>query len=252
MEYSINQLAKIASVSTRTLRYYDEINLLKPLRLNSSKYRIYGEDEVNRLQQILFYRELGFNLDRIKDILNNPNFDLEKALNNHLEALILKSQQINLLINNVEKTIKNVKGEIKMSNKEKFEGFKKNLINNNEKKYGKEIREKYGDDTVDKSNNKILNMTEEEYTNVEELSKKVNEAIKEAYNNGDPTGELAMNACELHKKWLSCYWDKYSKEAHIGLAQMYIADERFTEYYDNIGGEGCTQFLCEAIINYCK
>lgn len=125
MEYSINELSKIAKISTRTLRYYHEVDLLKPKRINSSGYRIYGENEVDKLQQILFYKEMGFKLDDIKNIINSPSFDIMLALDSHKKELLKKRNEINLLIENVEKTISYKKGEIKMSDKEKFEGFKK-------------------------------------------------------------------------------------------------------------------------------
>ncbi|HBH0785723.1 MAG: MerR family transcriptional regulator, partial [Clostridioides difficile] len=83
MEYTVQKLSKLAGISTRTLRYYDEIGLLKPLKINSSGYRIYGQNEVNKLQQILFYRELGINLENIKNIINSPNFDSLSALKEH-------------------------------------------------------------------------------------------------------------------------------------------------------------------------
>ena len=95
MEYSIKKLSQIAGVSTRTLRYYDEINLLKPARINSSGYRIYGAKEVDRLQQILFYKELGLNLDHIKEIINNPKFDKISALKEHkLKLLEMKKSMV--------------------------------------------------------------------------------------------------------------------------------------------------------------
>ena len=75
MEYTVQKLGLIAGISTRTLRYYDEIGILKPARINSSGYRIYGQDEVDKLQQILFYRELGVSLESIKDIVTAPSFD---------------------------------------------------------------------------------------------------------------------------------------------------------------------------------
>ena len=117
MEYSIHELSKIAKVSTRTLRYYHEINLLYPKRTNSSGYRIYGEKEVDKLQQILFYKSLGFKLEDIKNIINSPSFDIMTALNNHKKELIKRRKEIDLLIENVEKTISYKKGKINMSDK---------------------------------------------------------------------------------------------------------------------------------------
>ena len=156
MEYTVQKLGKMAGISTRTLRYYDEIGILKPARINSSGYRIYGNPEVNRLQQILFYRELGVSLESIKDIVTAPSFDGTNALREHREKLLAKREQLELLIANVDKTIALSEGRITMTDKEKFEGFKEKRIDDNEKKYGKEIREKYGNEQVDKSNNKFL------------------------------------------------------------------------------------------------
>ncbi len=80
MEYTVQKLGHLAGVSTRTLRYYDEIGILKPARINSSGYRIYGQAEVNRLQQILFYRELGMGLENIKKLVTSPSFDNKNIL----------------------------------------------------------------------------------------------------------------------------------------------------------------------------
>jgi len=249
VEYTVQKLAKLAGVSPRTLRYYDEIGILKPARINSSGYRIYGQSEVDKLQQILFYRELGVALDKIKEILNSPSFDSIKALREHREKLLKKREQIDLLIANVEKTIALREGRIEMSDKEKFEGFKQRMIDENEKKYGKEIREKYGDDTVDKSNAKFLNMTEEQYEEFKKLEVLLNETLKEAFETGDPAGELAQKAAHLHKQWLSYTWPSYSKEAHAGVAQMYVDDERFKAYYDK-EQPGMAEFLRDAIFIY--
>lgn len=249
MEYTVQKLGQLAGVSTRTLRYYDEIGILKPARMNSSGYRIYGQDEVNLLQQIMFYRELGVSLDRIKEIVTDPTFNSALALKEHREQLLDKRKQLDLLISNVEKTIAATEGRMNMSNKEKFEGFKQKLVDDNEKKYGKEIREKYGDDKVNKSNQKLLNMTEEQHEEVTRLANEVISTLVEAYKTGNPAGELAQKAADLHKQWLTFYWNEYSKEAHAGLAQMYVDDERFTQYYDQ-HQPGAAEFLRDAIHIY--
>lgn len=249
MEYTVQKLGKLAGVSTRTLRYYDEIGLLKPARINSSGYRIYGAKEVDRLQQILFFRELGVGLESIRNIVTAPSFDGRMALKEHHEKLLEKREQLNQLIANVEKTLAVTEGRTTMSDKEKFEGFKQTMIEENEKKYGKEIREKYGSDVVDKSNRKLQNMTKEQYDEVTKLSEEITNKLKEAFKTGDPAGELAQEAAGLHRKWLCFYWDSYSKEAHAGLAQMYVDDERFTAYYDK-DQPGTAKFLRDAIFIY--
>lgn len=249
MEYTVKHLGRLAGVSTRTLRYYDEIDILKPARINSSGYRIYGQTEVDRLQQILFYRELGVSLDRIKQLVTAPAFHGADALKEHREQLLDKREQLDLLIANVEKTIALHEGRITMTDKEKFEGFKQKLIDENENTYGKEIREKYGNDTVNGSNQKVKNMTQEEHDEVTRLTNEVTATLAAAYKTGDPAGELAQAAADLHKRWLTYYWSEYSKEAHAGVAQMYVDDERFRTYYDE-KQPGTAEFLRDAVLIY--
>ena len=137
-----------------------------------------------------------------------------------------------------------------LNRKDKFKDFKQSLIDENEKNYGSEIREKYGNQTVDRSNAKIKGMTQERYNEVKRLSQEVNNTLKTAFEQGDPHSELAQQACELHKKWLCCFWDNYCKKAHISVTQMYVDDPRFTEYYDKIA-PGCAIFLRDAVQIYC-
>lgn len=249
MEYTVQHLGKLAGISTRTLRYYDEIALLMPARINSSGYRIYGQTEVDRLQQILFFRELGFPLEQIKEIMMSPSFDGTRALMDHREQLLDKRRQLDALIANVERTIASKEGRITMTDEQKFEGFKQKLIDDNEAKYGREIREKYGDDQVNKSNQKVKNMTRDQHDEVTRLANEVTDTLAEAFKLGDPASELAQKAADLHKQWLCFYWTEYSKEAHAGLADMYVADDRFKAYYDE-KQPGTAEFLRNAIHIY--
>ena len=250
MEYTINKLAKLAGVSTRTLRWYDTCGLLKPCRISTNGYRIYGQAQVDRLQQILFYRELGVALSQIGEILSAEDFDGLAALQGHYAELCDRRGRLESLIQNVEKSIRAIKGEIEMKDNEKFEGFKQRLIDENERLYGDEIREKYSEEAVNRSNAKVKGMTQAQYAEVERLSQALNETLKEAFAQGDPAGALAQKACALHKKWLSFYWEDYSKQAHMGLAQMYVDDPRFTAYYDQIA-PGCAVFLRDAVGIFC-
>lgn len=249
MEYSIQKLSQMAGVSSRTLRYYDEIGILKPARINSSGYRVYGKLELDRLQQILFYRELGLSLADIRGIVSAPGFDADKALKEHHARLLVQRQRLDLLIANVEKTIAANEGRIVMQDSEKFEGFKQKMIDDNENKYGKEARAKYGDEKMDLANQKIKDMSRKQYAELESLSSSLNDTLKAAMAEGDPGGELAQKAAELHRRWLGFFWDSYSPEAHAGLARMYVEDERFCEYYDKIQA-GAAEFLRDAILIY--
>lgn len=249
MEYTVQKLAQLAGISTRTLRYYDEIGILKPARINSSGYRIYGGKEVDLLQQIMFYREMGVGLDTIKAIMIQASFDEMKALQEHLINLLDQKQQLELLITNVKNTIEAKKGIINMKDKEKFSGFKQKLVEDNEKKYGIEIREKYGEEQVKQSNQKLLNMTKEEYDRFEKLGQEILDTLEEAFKTGEPAGELGQRTADLHRQWLSFTWNSYSKEAHAGIARMYVEDERFTAYYDK-KQPGLAKFLRDAILIY--
>jgi len=253
VEYTVQELAQLAGVTSRTIRYYDEIEILKPARINSSGYRIYGQNEVDRLQQILFYREFDINLEEIKNIIDTPTFDELKALKEHREKLLEKREQIELLITNIDKAIVSKERGVIMSDKEKFEGFKKKIVEDNEKRYGTEIREKYGDETVDRSNKKLKNMTQEEYDEITKLEKNLMDTLQAAFQTEDPACELAQKAADLHRQWLSFYWDSYCKEAHAGVAQMYVDDERFKSHYDSYYDEeqpGTAEFLRDAVFVY--
>ena len=252
MEYTVNALSRIAGVSKRTLRYYDEIKLLAPKRKNSNGYRIYGEQEVEKLQQILFYRNLDMPLEEIKQILNDVYFDSETALIDHRQRLLAQKVQLDQLLTTIDKTLASKRGEFNMSDKEKFEGFKKEIIEKNEAQYGEEIREKYSTETVENSNQKFAGLSQEEYDHMQQLSTQILEDLKAAMQTKNPESEEALQVAELHKEWLAFTWPSYSKEAHRGLAQMYVDDPRFTKYYDEPAGKGAAEFLRDAVFSYTK
>ncbi|MDY4253972.1 MULTISPECIES: MerR family transcriptional regulator [unclassified Clostridium] len=252
MEYTIKKLAEMAGISTRTLRYYDEIGLLKPCRVNSSGYRIYGEKEVDELQQILLYRSMDIKLEEIQNIISNPSFDSCQSLIEHRKNLISKRNQLDQLILTVEKTIEYKKGEIVMSNKEKFEGLKKAGLEENERKYGKEIRDKYGNETVEASNKKFMNMSEEDFNKMNKIEEELFKGLLEVVRTSDLESNEAKEVYENHKKWLSFTWPSYSKEAHIGLAEMYVSDERFAKYYNDKAGKEVVNTLRDIIVRYAK
>lgn len=128
-----------------------------------------------------------------------------------------------------------------MQDKEKFEGLKVQAIQENEREYGTEIRVKYGDKSVDESNAKFKDMTEAEYNEWRKLENEIIELLPKAYQTDDPSSEVAQMLAAKHKAWLMYTWSDYTKEAHAGLAEMYVADERFSRYYDKYV-EGGAQF----------
>ena len=251
MEYGIKELASLTGLTTRTLRYYDEIDLLKPSRIGDNGYRFYNSKELEKLQQIMFYRKRGFELKEIKDILDNPDYDVVKALKEHLSALQKQKNNIDSLIENVKMTLLALEGEYEMADKERFEAFKEELIKANERKYGAEAREKYGDDAVDASNAKLMGMSKEKYEIFKVLEEEIKVKLEMAVKGEmDPTSEIGREITALHKDWLLMTWKTYSSEAHKGLSKMYVCDERFTKNIDKYG-DGLAQFMSDAMNIYC-
>jgi hypothetical protein len=140
-------------------------------------------------------------------------------------------------------------GRIVMTDREKFEGFKQRLVEDNDKKYGKEARKMYGDEAVERSNLAFKNMTKEQYDRMIGFDKQVKETLSKAFRSGDPAGDLAQKAAKLHSEWLTMCWGHYDSDAHAGLAQMYVDDERFKSYYEQ-GQPGMVEFLRDAIHIY--
>lgn len=250
MEYTVKALAKLAGVTPRALRWYDQKGLLKPRRAAESGYRLYGPEEVDRLQAILFYKELGLELEAVREILDAPDFDRTAALQSHLAELEARRQRLDALILTVEKTIDEAKGGTPMSDKEKFEAFKRRAVEANEERYGKEVREKYGEEAAEGSNAKYLSMTEEEHGEWKALETEILSALAAAVRTGeDPAGAEGRRIAELHRRWLSYTWTDYTPQAHRGLAELYTADARFTAYYDQ-EVPGCAAFLRRAVRAY--
>ena len=247
MEYTIQKLAQIAGISPRTLRFYDEKGLLKPHRINSSGYRIYSSEQVNMLHHIMLYRDMGFPLEEIKEIIYSENFDPLIALENHLKRLHKRRDDIDWLIENVELSIAYQKGEHKMSDSEKFKALKKKILDENERKYGDEVRERYSVKLAREANKKFANISEMDFKEMEAQNERIIELLKDILA-GNPKKEKELAA--THKSWLMFSWSEYSKEAHLGLIQMYMDDERFTAYYDGEAGEGAAKALGDAVRKY--
>ena len=229
MEYTVNGLARLAGVSVRTLHWYDEIGLLRPARVTEAGYRMYGPDEVDALQSILFYRALGVPLKQIGALMADASAGRLAALQSHRAALLCRRAQLDALLATLDKTILTEEGKCAMTDAEKFEGFKQKLVAENEAEYGAEARGKYGDTAVDVSNAKLMGLSPEQY------------GAGEA-----PDGPEGRRIAGLHKQWLCFTWPKYTPKAHLGLAEMYVADERFTAYYD-AETPGCAAFLRDAV-----
>lgn len=251
MEYSVSQLAKLSGISGRTLRYYDEIGLLNPERISSNGYRIYGQNEVDLLQQILYYRELALSLEEIKVIVHAEGFDITGSLENHLVQLSQQKRRLEGLIASVEQSLQAIKGDIMMSDQAKFEAFKQEKLEKNEAKYGEEARAKYGQGVVEASNRQFANVSQAEWESFQELEENLHTKLKEATQLGEPASPLAQEVCDLHRQWLIFFWPKghYDKQTHYNLSLMYVHDERFKAYYEKFQ-LGAAEFLNEALQIY--
>ena len=252
MEYSIQELSHLSGVTTRTLRWYDQIGLLKLSRVAESGYRYYGRAEVDRLQDILYYRALGVELARIKECLDNPSFDRLAALRNHLAALEAKRERLEQLIRSVKDTIGAEERNEIMSDEQKFEAFKQRAVTHNEEVYGAEIRAKYGDQEVDKANAAVMNLSREQYQEWTELGRELQEHLEAAVQAElSPEGEEGKEITALHRQWLTIIGNRYDPAKHRGIAGLYVIDQRFTGYYDK-RLPGCARFLRDAVVYWVK
>lgn len=252
MEYSMKELSALSGVTPRTLRWYDEIGLLRPSRIAESGYRYYGPEQVDRLQDILFYRSIGFELARIKAMMDDPSYNRMEALQGHLKALQEKRVELDRVIASVEETIRTQERNEIMSDDKKFEAFKKNAIEENERRYGKELREKYGNAEIDAANAAAMKVTPEQYAQWnawgEEIKARLCAAVREGIVPHSEEGKAIVN---LHKQWLTVASHGYDAARHRGIAMLYVMDERFTAYYDE-KVKGCAQFLCDAVQHWVK
>ena len=252
MEYTIQQLSRLSGVTTRALRWYDKLGLLTPSGRTEGGYRRYGPAEVDRLQDILYYRALGVELAQVKAILDDPSFDRLTVLRSHLAALEAERERIQGLIDSVKETILTQERNEIMNDEKKFEAFKRHAVEENEKRYGAEVREKYGDAEADEFNNRLMSMTQEQYSEIEGLNEKILEKLTAAVAAGaDPAGEAGKEVADLHRRWLTIMGDKYDVQRHRGIAELYVQDQRFTAYYDK-ERPGCAQFLHDAVLCWVK
>lgn len=235
----IKETANLVGISVRTLHYYDEIDLLRPSQTSPAGYRIYTEEDLDKLQQIMLFREMGLPLSKIRDILRDPSYSPTEALQMHRRQLLKKRQQLDEMIMTVEKTIKYAKGEIAMTNKEKFQGF--DFSHN---PHEAEARQRWGDKIVEETNNKVNTMAKDEKDNFAVRFNAIYFKLAEI-RHLDPASEEAQICI---KEWYDMLntMGSYSPEAFRGLGQMYVDDERFTKNIDKFG-DGLALFMRDAM-----
>ncbi|PHA03125.1 MerR family transcriptional regulator [Bacillus pseudomycoides] len=238
MTMKVKEVADLVGISVRTLHHYDEIGLLTPEETTESGYRLYSNDNLETLQQILFFKELGFPLKKIKEIINSPSFDREEALVLHRKMLLEKRSRLDKVIATIDKTIQHSRGEIQMTNKEKFEGF-----DFSQNPYEQEARKRWGNEAVDKANKTAASMTREKQEEYNAIYRKLAALRKDS-----PESEQAQKAIKEWYDYLQNF-GHYSLDAFKGLGQMYVDDERFTKNIDQFG-EGLAEFMRDAMVVY--
>lgn len=233
----INEVAKLTRISVRTLQHYDAIGLLSPDTVTAAGYRIYSQNNLHLLQQILFFKKLGFPLKKIKEIIESPSFERIEALEVQQQMLQEAQQQIQKILQTIEKTIAEAKGEFSMSNKEKFEGFDFRI-----NAYEQEAKERWGYEKVEEvQKNLTTNYTEKFNTIYEQLA---------TIRHQPPASTVAQEGIHEWFIYLNTIGN-YSIEAFAGLGELYVVDERFTKNIDQFG-EGLAQFMYEAMIIFAE
>ncbi|MFD2522769.1 MerR family transcriptional regulator [Emticicia soli] len=227
--YSVQKMAKLAGVSVRTLHLYDKLGLLKPSIRTEARYRMYGEKELLRLQQILFYKELDFPLKEIQAILDNPDFDLVEALLSHKVSLQARKDRISTLLETIDKTVNHLKtGTIMLKPEELYSGLAKETA----EAYRTEASKKYGEKAVEKSEKALGSLTKQEFENLKTDLKENADSLF-VLKDKDPTNAQVQQLIARHYEIIRMFWgtsgtaDKQA-EAYKGLGQLYVNDERFT------------------------
>lgn len=229
----VKEVADLVGISVRTLHHYDEIGLLVPEETTESGYRLYSDENLETLQQILFFKELGFPLKKIKDIISSPSFDRQEALELQRKALLEKRSRLDQMITTIEKTIQHEKGEIQMTNKEKFSGF--DFSHN---PYEQEARERWGDEAVNRAN---TNMSKDKQVAFSRIYTKL-----ASLRHDSPESEEAQAAIKEWYDFLNEIGD-YTLDTFKNLGQMYVDDERFTKNIDKYG-DGLAEFIRNAMV----
>lgn len=240
MAMRVKEVADLVGISVRTLHHYDDIGLLHPDGTTESGYRLYSDGNLETLQQILLFRELGFSLQRIKEIIQSPSFDRKEALILHRKMLLEKRRRIDQMLENVDRTLKHMQGEMKMTNEERFRGF--DFSHN---PYEKEARDRWGDEAVDTANAKLAKMNKTEQRSLSEAMETIYSRLADL-RHGSPASKEAQAAIGEWYAMLNRNFGSYSLQAFAGLGQLYVSDERFTENIDKFG-EGLAQFMADAM-----
>jgi DNA-binding transcriptional MerR regulator len=245
MGLTVGEVAHLASVSVRALHHYDELGLLTPSVRTEAGYRLYSDADLACLQQVLFFKELGFGLGDIARIMHDPQFDRLEALRMQRRMLMDKSSQLILMAEAVDAATDATEGGVRMDAKDMFEAFG----DFDPKEYEKEAEERWGNtDAYKESARRTKRYTKQDWIEVRKETEAVNEALAALLDAGVPADDpRAMDQAEQHRLNIDKRFYPVSYEMHVGLAQMYIADPRFAANYEKIR-PGLAQYMHDAIL----
>ena len=241
MKLQINEFAKLTGVSVRTLYYYDEIGLLKPAEVDMwTGYRFYDEDSLEKMQQIMFYRELDFSLKSIMKILSSPDYDKEKALDEQKKLLILKKERLEKLISAIDSA-------------KKGENIMKAFDNTEFENYKEEVKEKWGQtDAYNEYTEKTKGYSKEKFNAMGEGMENILEEFAECMNSGlEFDSTYAQNLVKKLQSYITENFYTCTNEILAGLGSMYVADERFKNNIDK-HSSGTAEFISKALEYYCR
>lgn len=244
---TVKQLADLSGVSVRTLHHYDKIGLLKPGLRSESRYRYYGSHEALRLQQILLYREIGLELSAIRDILDDPDFDVKAALEQHKRSLQQQRKRLKTLIQTVDQTLLSLdEKHEKMNYKTLYEGF---TSPEEAEAYITEAQQRWGKDVVEQSHKRLLQMSKDEWQELQAFGEQLYRQLASLADSA-PNDPTVQELIALHFAFIGKHFD-VTKDIYANLGAMYAEDERFRAYYDNYNPK-LADFLHAAIQIFCK
>ncbi|PZD94999.1 MerR family transcriptional regulator [Paenibacillus sambharensis] len=229
MAYTVKQLAELSDVSVRTLHYYDEIGLLKPAYYGDNGYRYYEREQLLQLQSILFYRELDVPLADLQRLLAAESEDKIQTLHEHRRHLLEKKDRLEMLVATIDSTIRQLKGDEDMSDKELYRGFDAQK----QEQYEREMRTKYGDKPVDESTSRLKDWNNKDYEAVQEEYDQLHRAFTQLLEQGlQPSEEEVQKLVKQHYDVVSRFYDP-SPEMYSGLGDLYVEHPDFRKLYDS-------------------
>jgi MerR family transcriptional regulator, thiopeptide resistance regulator len=243
MDLTVSQVARLAGVSVRTLHHYDEIGLLKPSSRSGAGYRLYGQADLELLQQVLFFRELDFPLEEITRMVQDPGFDLRAALQMQRQLLHERAVRTRALIEAVDAALQSLEKGKAMTKEERFEVFG----DYDPAKYEDEVRERWGDtEAYRESAKRTARYSKKDWEVIKAESGRIYTQLSSHLEGGRKATEAAvMDVAEQHRIHISKWFYPCSHQLHRGLGEMYVSDSRFTEFFERIR-PGLAQFTRDA------